>query len=244
MSLLQLDDVDAFYGRLQALRSLTIEVGEGEMVGILGPNGAGKTTTLRAISGLVRTTGRIELRGRDLTHLAADAIARAGIAHVPEGRGTFPQLSTRENLAVSAAARLRGRRAVRSAVDEVLTYLPQLADHLDRPAGLLSGGQQQLLAIGRGLLSKPSLLMVDEPTLGLAPKLAQELVAHLRRLQQEVGFSVLLVEQNAALALGATDRVYVLDNGEAVEAASASALNVEGLSRRYLGTSAASSSGH
>jgi branched-chain amino acid transport system ATP-binding protein len=233
--------VDAFYGRLQALRSLTLEVGEGEVVGILGPNGSGKTTTLRAISGLVRTTGRIELRGRSLAHLPADAIARAGIAHVPEGRGTFPQLSTRENLAVAASARVRGRRAVRRAVDDVLTHVPQLAEHLDRPAELLSGGQQQLLAIGRGLLLNPSLLMVDEPTLGLAPKLAQELIAHLRRLQQEVGFSVLLVEQNAALALGVTDRVYVLDNGAAVEAAEASSISVEGLSRRYLGTSVTSS---
>ena len=233
-ALLEVEGLTAAYGQIRALHGVDLTVGEGQVVALLGPNGAGKTTTLRSICGMVRASGRITFRGRDLTGLATEKVTRLGIAHVPEGRGTFPGLTVTENLKLGAY----GRRdpEVRRDIDRWLEIFPRLADRRDQPAGSLSGGEQQMLAVARALLSRPTLLLLDEPSLGLAPLVVREVFEVLDRIRAEQGTGMLLVEQNAALALELADAAYVLAAGRTVLSGPASEIRAEDSVRRsYLG---------
>jgi len=212
--LLELTDVCSRYGRVPALHGVSLNVAEGEMVALVGANGAGKSTLLRVISGVQPLTeGRVAFAGADLAGVSAAWRVRRGISQVPEGRQVFAAMSVRENLELGAyrqpAARLRGD------LDAVLETFPALRERLDGPAGMLSGGQQQMLAIGRALMARPRLLLLDEPSLGLSPLLVEEVFAVIRRLRAE-GTAILLVEQNAHLALSVADRGYVLETGRLV----------------------------
>jgi branched-chain amino acid transport system ATP-binding protein len=234
-SLLELEDVRARYGPVQALHGVSLTVGEGEAVAVLGANGAGKTTTLRAVSGTVRRSGRIVFAGRNIARRAPEVVARTGIAHVPEGRGTLTELSVRENLRIGAYVR-RDRNAVAEDERRVLGYFPQLADRGRQRAGTLSGGEQQMLALARALMLRPRLLLLDEPSLGLAPLVVAEIFRIVRELNEKEGLAVLVVEQNAALALEASSRAYVLEVGRvAVEGPSADLRRDESVRRSYLG---------
>jgi len=231
--LLELEDVEARYGAIKALHGVSLAVGEGEVVALLGANGAGKTTTLRAVSGTVRRSGRISLVGHSLERRSPEAVARAGIAHVPEGRGTFAELSVRENLRLGAWTR-RGR--LHGEEERVLAYFPALAERIRQPAGTLSGGEQQMLALARALMARPRLLMLDEPSLGLAPLVVASIFAILRHLNEEEGLAVLLVEQNATLAFEAAATAYVLEVGHVALAGPADDLRAdESVRRSYLG---------
>lgn len=212
MSLLSLSQVEVHYGGIRALQGVSLEVGEGELVALIGANGAGKTTTLRAIAGLARATGDITLDGDSLLGKRSHAIARTGVALVPEGRGVFAQLTVDENLAMGAYPR-GDHAAIANDRERVLALFPRLAERLTQTAGTLSGGEQQMLAIGRALLSRPRLLLLDEPSMGLAPLLVERIFDVIRRISAE-GVTILLVEQNAHLALAVASRAYVLENGE------------------------------
>jgi branched-chain amino acid transport system ATP-binding protein len=207
MPLLELRGVSARYGPLQALHGIDLSVGEGEIVAVLGANGAGKTTTLRAISATVRTSGDIVFAGERLPR-HPEAVARAGIAHVPEGRGTFAQLSVEENLRLGAHVR-RDRAGVKADRDRVLRRFPILAERRRQAAGTLSGGEQQQLALARALMQRPRLLLLDEPSLGLAPLVVAGFYDVVSELNEREGLSVLVVEQNARLALASSSRAYV-----------------------------------
>ena len=234
MPLLELRGVAARYGGLQALRGIDLSVDEGEIVAVLGANGAGKTTTLRAISATVKTTGDLVFAGKRLPR-RPEAVARAGIAHVPEGRGTFAQLSVDENLRVGAHVR-RDRAGVKADYDRVLERFPILAERRGQAAGTLSGGEQQQLALARALMQQPRLLLLDEPSLGLAPRVVAEFFAVVGELNEQEGLSVLVVEQNASLALAASARAYVLEVGRvAVAGPSAELQRHESVRRSYLG---------
>jgi len=202
---------------------------------LLGANGAGKTTTLRAVSGTVRHTGEIVFGGNRLSRAQPDAVARAGIAHVPEGRGLFAQLSVWENLRMGAYVRGE-RRTVRAEAPRVFTYFPWMERRRDQQAGTLSGGEQQMLAVARALISRPRLLMIDEPSLGLAPTVVQEIFRIVKQLNAEDGLTALVVEQNANVALDAAARAYVLEVGQvAIEGDSADLRKHEGVRKSYLG---------
>ncbi len=234
MALLDLDGVEARYGPVRALHGVSLSVAEGELVAVLGANGAGKTTTLRAISGLVRRSGSIRLAGRELRGRSPESVARAGVAHVPEGRGTFVELSVRENLSLGAYT--RSRADARAAYERVVRYFPWIARRADQQAGTLSGGEQQMLALARALMQRPRLLLLDEPSLGLAPLIVRELYQAVRRLNEEEGLAVLVVEQNAALALDVASRAYVLEAGRVALEGSADELRRNDAVRRsYLG---------
>jgi branched-chain amino acid transport system ATP-binding protein len=233
--LLQLEDVTARYGPVTALHGVSLTVGEGEAVAVLGANGAGKTTTLRAISGTVRRGGGITFEGKSIARRSPEAVARAGIAHVPEGRGTLTELTVGENLRLGAYTR-RGRRAVAEDEERVLGYFPRLGERREQRAGTLSGGEQQMLALARALMLRPRLLLLDEPSLGLAPIVVAEIFRIVGELNEREGLAVLVVEQNAALALEATSRAYVLEVGKvAVEGESAGLRRDEAVRRSYLG---------
>jgi branched-chain amino acid transport system ATP-binding protein len=209
-------------------------VQDGAMVALLGANGAGKTTTLRAISGLVHKSGEVILGGRRITRYSPERIARLGIAHVLEGRGVMAELTVRENLRLGA--HLRWDRGVRQDLAEIYGYFPVLEQRQTQLAGTLSGGEQQMLVLGRALMSRPKLLMLDEPSLGLAPLVVREIYSILSRLNRERGLTVLVVEQNAALALEASANAYVLEVGRiAVEGPSAELRRQEFVRRSYLG---------
>jgi branched-chain amino acid transport system ATP-binding protein len=230
-TLLELRDVSARYGPVQALHGITLTVDEGEVVALLGANGAGKTTTLRAVSGTVRTEGGIRFAGRDVTKRTPDGMARAGIAHVPEGRGILAELTVGENLRMGAYTRRRGADFKR-----VFEQFPVLEGRRDQQAGTLSGGEQQMLALARALVARPRLLMLDEPSLGLAPIVVEELFRVVGRLNEEEGLTVLVVEQNANAALSVADRAYVLEVGRvAVQGPSAELREDENVRRSYLG---------
>jgi branched-chain amino acid transport system ATP-binding protein len=234
MPLLELRGVAARYGALQALRGVELSVEEGEIVAVLGANGAGKTTTLRAISATVRTSGELVFAGERLPR-RPEAVARAGIAHVPEGRGTFAELSVDENLRLGAHVR-RDRAGVKADYDRVLQRFPILADRRDQAAGTLSGGEQQQLALARALMQRPRLLLLDEPSLGLAPRLVTEFFAVVGELNEHEGLSVLVVEQNASIALASSNRAYVLEVGRvAVAGTSADLQRHPAVRRSYLG---------
>jgi branched-chain amino acid transport system ATP-binding protein len=230
--LLDLEDVHARYGSVQALGGVSLSVGEGEVVAVLGGNGAGKTTTLRAISGLVTTSGRVRFAGERLPR-APEGVARAGIAHVPEGRGIFEELSVDENLRLGAYLR---RGGFAESYERVCGHFPWLERRGAQQAGTLSGGEQQMLAIARALMSRPRLLMLDEPSLGLAPIVVREIFRILGDLNENEGLSILVVEQNATLALRSSSRAYVLEVGQvALEGPSSELAENESVRKSYLG---------
>src|SRR5438128_11725538 len=234
MPLLELRGVAARYGPLQALRGIDLSVDEGEIVAVLGANGAGKTTTLRAISATVKTSGDLVFAGERLPR-RPEAVARAGIAHVPEGRGTFAQLSVVENLRLGAYVR-RDRAGVKADLDRVFERFPILAERRGQAAGSLSGGEQQQLALARALMQRPRLLLLDEPSLGLAPLVVAGFFRVVGELNEREGLSVLVVEQNASLALASSSRAYVLEVGRvAVAGTSAELQRDESVRRSYLG---------
>ncbi len=203
-----LDDIQAGYGRVQILHGVSVSVARGDIAALIGPNGAGKSTLLRAATGMVKVTrGAIRLDGRDLTHASIETIARAGIAHVPEGRRLFPGLTVRDNL------RLGGWRSRNADMGTVLELFPRLRERLDQVAGSMSGGEQQMCAIGRALMGRPDFLLIDELSLGLAPVIVEEIMSRLSQVAAE-GTGVLLVEQDAGHALEIAQRAYVLENGQ------------------------------
>ena len=233
--MLRLDGVEAGYGDVVAVRAVSLEVRAGEIVALIGSNGAGKTTTLRAISGLLPLRGgRVELDGRSLSGLGPAAVVRAGVAHVPEGRQLFPTMTVRENLELGArTAEGRARRA--DTLARVFELFPRLAERRGQVAGTLSGGEQQMVAIGRALMARPRLLMLDEPSLGLAPVVVASIFANLAAINRD-GLTILLVEQNVLRALRCSHRAYVLENGTVtLSGASAALLADERIKRAYLG---------
>ena len=235
MTLLKATGLTAGYGPVTVLQSIDLEVQQGEFVVMLGANGAGKTTVMRAISGLIGRSGTVEFEGVDIHRATADAIVRAGIAQVPQGRGTFPELSVEDNLLAGAYIR-HGADDITSDMERWYGVFPRLAERRLQRAGSLSGGEQQMLAIARALMSRPKLLLCDEPSLGLAPLITQELFAVLERLNRDDGLSVLLVEQNANLAMHIADRVYLLETGVIVASGSAEELGADDAIRKaYLG---------
>ena len=227
--LLELRDVRARYGAVRVLHGLSLTVAEGEVVALLGANGAGKTTTLRAITGAVKRSGEVSLGGERLGG-GPEAAARAGIAHVPEGRGTFAELTVLENLRLGAFTRRR------SDFEHVYGYFPWLEERAGQQAGTLSGGEQQMLALARALMLRPRLLLLDEPSLGLAPLVVRDLFRIVRALNEEEGLAVLVVEQNATIALDTAARAYVLEaGGVAVEGRSDELQANESVRKSYLG---------
>ncbi|RDI73721.1 ABC-type branched-chain amino acid transport system ATPase component [Gaiella occulta] len=232
-ALLELRDVEARYGPVQALRGVSLEVPEGAIVAVLGANGAGKTTTLRAVSGTVRRSGEILFAGKPL-HGGPEATAKLGIAHVPEGRGTFVDLTVTENLRIGAYT--RRDRGLRADIERMAGYFPWIHERGGQRAGTLSGGEQQMLALARALMSRPRLLMLDEPSLGLAPLVVREIFRLVRELNEKEGLAVLVVEQDARIALETAASAYVLEVGRvAVSGASADLREDEVVRRSYLG---------
>ncbi|MEI6915144.1 MAG: ABC transporter ATP-binding protein, partial [Armatimonadota bacterium] len=233
--ILQLSNINVFYGAIQAVRGLTLSIDAGEIVTLIGANGAGKTTTLKAISGLVPArTGSVVYDGQDITQLAPDKIVRLGVSHVPEGRRVFANLTVKENLELGAFT-VKDPNQVQVSMKRVLDTFPRLAERLKQYGGTLSGGEQQMLAIGRALMSKPRLLILDEPSLGLAPFLVQEIFSIIKAINSE-GTAVLLVEQNAHMALAVASRGYVLETGSlALADTAANLLSNEAVKRAYLG---------
>jgi branched-chain amino acid transport system ATP-binding protein len=229
MPLLELENVEASYGSIRALHGVSLTVDDGQVVAVLGANGAGKSTTLRAISGLVRRRGGITFAGRSVVRSRPESVARAGIAHVPEGRGLFDELSVHENLRMGAYTR-------KGEIDRVYSYFPWLRERGTQQAGTLSGGEQQMLALARALVSRPRLLMLDEPSLGLAPIVVEELFRIVAELNKQEQLTVLVVEQNAEVALSVADRAYVLETGRvAVEGTADELRRHEGVRKSYLG---------
>lgn len=236
MSLLRTEGLSAGYGPVTVLHDIDLEVNEGEIVVMLGANGAGKTTTMRSVSGTIPRRGTVQFLGTDIARTAPDAIVRMGIAQVPQGRGTFPEMTVHENLRAGAITRRDGAASVAADLQRWFEQFPRLAERRDQRAGSLSGGEQQMLAIARALMSRPKLLLCDEPSLGLAPLITQELFAVIERLNKEEGLSVLLVEQNANLAMHMASRVYLLETGRVVAAGSAAELSADDTIRKaYLG---------
>jgi branched-chain amino acid transport system ATP-binding protein len=232
-ALLELEGVEARYGPVQALHGISLTVDDGEIVAVLGANGAGKTTTLRAISGTVSRSGTIDLEGKALRG-GPEAAARAGVAHVPEGRGTFVELTVEENLRLGAYT--RRDRQVKADLKRVAEYFPWMAERGGQRAGTLSGGEQQMLALGRALMSRPRLLLLDEPSLGLAPMIVREFFRIVRELNANEGLTVLLVEQDARIALSISSRAYVLEVGRVALSGSSNELRGdENVRRSYLG---------
>jgi branched-chain amino acid transport system ATP-binding protein len=233
--ILEAKDLTAFYGPVQALFGLDLVVEEGGVTALLGANGAGKTTTLRALSGLIRREGEIRFRGKTIGALATEAIARLGIAHVPDGRGTFVDLTVEENLRLGAYVR-PDKGEVKKDFDRVFAYFPRLAERRRQQAGTLSGGEQQMLAISRGLLMRPSLLMLDEPSFGLAPLVVAEIFRILGAINRDEKVSLLVVEQNASLALDLADRAVLIETGRVALSGPSQAIRGDDAVRRaYLG---------
>jgi len=234
-ALLEVENLGAFYGPTQALHGLSFDLEEGGITTLLGANGAGKTTTLRAISGLVRMTGEIRFEGWRIDGRKTEDIARRGIAHVPDGRGTFAEFTVEENLRLGAHAR-RDRANVALDFEVVYGYFPKLKERRRQQAGTLSGGEQQMLAISRGLMMRPKLFLLDEPSFGPAPLVVQEIFAIMRTINRQQKVSMLLVEQNANLALDLADRAYLLETGRVVLSGSAGDIKQDTAVRRsYLG---------
>lgn len=234
-AILEVRSLQAFYGATQALHGLDFTLRSGGITTLLGANGAGKTTTLRAISGMVRTLGEIYFDGRRIDGKATETIVRYGIAHVPEGRGTFERLTVADNLRLGAMTR-SGQSAIDSDMERMFDYFPVLKERHGQQAGTLSGGEQQMLAVARALMLRPQLLLLDEPSFGLAPLIVQGLFEILARVNREHAVSMLLVEQNAALALQLADQAYLLETGRVMMSGTAAALRSdESVRRAYLG---------
>jgi branched-chain amino acid transport system ATP-binding protein len=235
--MLKILNLSAYYGSVRALKGVTLHVREGEIVTLIGANGAGKTTLLNAICGLVRRNGDLEFAGRTLKNLAPEEIVGLGISQVPEGRQLFAPMSVAENLELGAYRRFRreSRAAIQADLERVFQLFPRLKDRLIQPAGTMSGGEQQMLAVGRALMARPRLLLLDEPSLGLAPIVVEDILSTLGRLRQE-GTTILLVEQNARAALKVADRAYVLETGRIILSGSAAdLLQDRQVTRAYLG---------
>jgi branched-chain amino acid transport system ATP-binding protein len=232
---LEVENLRAWYGRTQALHGVTFSIAAGGITTLLGANGAGKTTTLRAISRLVRTEGSIRFDGRPIETCSTEDVVRVGIAHAPEGRGTFTQLTVEENLRVGAWAR-RGTSSLAQQIERAYSYFPNLRARRTQAAGTLSGGEQQMLAIARALMLSPRLLLLDEPSLGLAPLIVREIFRILRAINAETGVGILLVEQNAALALDLAHEVFLLETGRVVMQGPSEELRKnDAIRRSYLG---------
>ena len=235
-SLLRVEAIETFYGPIQAIRGVSLEVAPGQIVTVLGANGAGKTTVLRTISGVLDPEqGKVLFEGRDIAHLPPDQVMRMGICHVPEGRETFPFLTVRENLMMGAYTRRDGEGVAKD-LALCFSYFPRLEERQHQRAGLLSGGEQQMLAISRALMGKPKLLLLDEPSLGLSPILVQQIFSIIRRINREQGVAILLVEQNAHIALKTADYGYIIEVGRIVmEGACAELLEKDDIKEFYLG---------
>jgi len=235
MSLLELEDVTAAYGHARVLHGVSLTVEEGGATGILGANGAGKTTTLRAISGMLPTGGRITFDGKEIRGLSPDKVAALGIAHVPEGRGTLPTLTVRENLMVGAYRR-RDRKQVAADLDYCLELFPNLKERIGSNAAALSGGEQQMLAVSRAVMAKPRLVLLDEASLGLAPSTARRVYDAIVRLRREAGLTMVVVEQNAVLAFSVVDDATVLETGRnALTGSRDELMGMDAVRRAYLG---------
>lgn len=235
MKLLEVKGLKAFYRQTQALYGVDFELEEGSITTILGANGAGKTTTLRSISRMVRTEGEIKFDGQDITGLSTEKVAALGIAHVPEGRGTFVRQSVEENLNLGAYTR-KNKNDVANDIDRVYAYFPRLMERRQQQAGTLSGGEQQMLAIGRALMLRPRLMLLDEPSFGLAPLIVQEIYEIMARIRDQEKASMLLVEQNANIALNLADQAYLLETGHVVMSGESEVLrNDENVRKVYLG---------
>jgi branched-chain amino acid transport system ATP-binding protein len=235
MPLLEVHDLKAYYGQNQALHGVSFALEQGGITTLLGANGAGKTTTLCALCGMVRTEGTIRFDGRSIAGKATEGIVRLGVGHVPEGRGTFTNLTVQENLRVAAYTRA-DNGAVQRDLDMVFEYFPILKARLTQQAGTLSGGEQQMLAISRALMLGPRLMLLDEPSFGLAPLIVQEIFRIMRRINSEAKVSMLLVEQNAALALDLAEHAYVLETGRVVMSGKADVVKSdEAIRKSYLG---------
>jgi branched-chain amino acid transport system ATP-binding protein len=233
--LLVVENLEAQYGWITVLRGVSFTVEEGGITTILGANGAGKTTTLRAVSGMVRTTGTVRFAEESIGEQAPEERVRRGIAHAPEGRGTFVQLTVEENLRLGAYTR-RDRARLAGDFERVYGYFPVLGQRRQQVAGTLSGGEQQMLAVARALMLRPRLLLLDEPSLGLAPLVVREIFRIVRAINEQEGVSVLLVEQNAALALDLADHAYLMETGRVVMAGPSAMLqNDASIRRSYLG---------
>ena len=235
MPLLEVEGLNAYYGETQALHGVSFALEAGGITTLLGANGAGKTTTLRAVCGMVPTKGTVRFDGRPVAGRPTEEIVRLGVGHVPEGRGTFTTLTVEENLRVAAYTR-RDRAAAQRDLDMVFEYFPILKVRLGQQAGTLSGGEQQMLAISRALMLGPRLMLLDEPSFGLTPLIVQEIFRIMRRINAEAKVSMLLVEQNAALALDLADHAYVLETGRIVMSGKAAQIKSDaGVRKSYLG---------
>jgi branched-chain amino acid transport system ATP-binding protein len=233
--MLEVRGLHAYYGQIEALHGLDFTLEEGGIVALLGANGAGKTTTLRALCGMIRTAGEIRFDGKSIAGRATEDIVRLGIAHVPEARGTFVRMSVEENLQLGAMSR-RGRAEIARDIEQVYGHFPRLKERRNQQAGTLSGGEQQMLAVGRALMLRPRLMLLDEPSFGLAPLIVEELFEILGRLNRETGVGMLIVEQNAELALDLAQHAYLLETGRIVVTGPAHQIREdEAVRRAYLG---------
>jgi branched-chain amino acid transport system ATP-binding protein len=234
-TLLHVKGLKAFYGQTQALHGLEFSLADGGITTLLGANGAGKTTALRAVCGMVRTQGEVAFAGERIDGRATEDIVRLGIAHVPEGRGTFVRLTTEENLQLGAMTR-SDKAGIAADIDRMYAYFPRLEERRDQQAGTLSGGEQQMLAVARALMLRPKLMLLDEPSFGLAPLIIEELFEILKSVNRESRVSLLLVEQNADLALEIADHAYLVETGRIVTHGPAAEIRAdEGIRRAYLG---------
>ena len=235
MALLEVRQLHARYGHTRVLQGIDFRMEEGSITALLGANGAGKTTTLRALCGMVKTEGEVRFAGESIARRMTEDIVRLGIAHVPDGRGTFLNFTTEENLRLGAYVR-RDKKAVESDLERVFGYFPRLKERRRQQAGTLSGGEQQMLAVSRALMLSPKLMLLDEPSFGLAPLLVRELFQILRRINQRERVSMLLVEQNAAMALELADHAYLIETGRVVLAGKSIELKANDAVRKsYLG---------
>jgi branched-chain amino acid transport system ATP-binding protein len=233
--ILEVEGLEAFYGEQQALFGVGFELDTGQVRTLLGANGAGKTTVLRSLCGMVRTGGSIRFDGKSIGGWATEDIVRLGVAHVPEGRGTFPRMTVEENLQLGAMTR-RGRAAIAADIERVYSHFPRLKERHKQQAGLLSGGEQQMLAVGRALMLRPRLMLLDEPSFGLAPLIVEELFEILGQVNRETQVAMLIVEQNAALALELAEHAYLLETGRIVMEGPAAVIGAdESVRRAYLG---------
>jgi len=235
MSLLELDDIHSYYGNIHALKGISLKVEEGEIVSLIGANGAGKTTTLRSISGLLHPrTGMVKLNGKDVTHLAPHIVHKEGVGMVPEGRGIFPRLTVLENLEMGAYL-IKDKAEIKRGVDHAFALFPRLKERATQKGGTLSGGEQQMLATARGLMSNPRILLMDEPSMGLAPVLVDQIFDVIKELNSK-GTTIILVEQNALMALSIAHRAYVLQTGSIVLSGTAQEVSKdENVRKAYLG---------
>jgi branched-chain amino acid transport system ATP-binding protein len=234
-SLLSVQNLEVYYGAIQALKGISFEVKKGEVVSLIGSNGAGKTSTLRALSGLTKSKGRIAFSNEEIQDLPSFKRVTRGLAQSPEGRGVFPQMSVLENLEMGAYSRT-DKKQIKADLAHCFQLFPRLAERTKQVAGTLSGGEQQMVAISRALMCKPKMLLLDEPSLGLAPLVVAQIFEIVKKLNQQEGMTVLLVEQNARMALKISNRAYVLETGRIVlEDTAANLLNNEAVQKAYLG---------